>query len=237
MSTPAARPAPPFRIGMIIFPDMTNLDFAGPFDVLAHMPDTIINVLAKTLDPVRTDIGGVVLPDTTLDECPPLDMLFVGGGPGVNALLEDEIVLEFFRARAPRAQWITSVCTGALVLGAAGLLRGYKAATHWTAMEVLRPLGAMPTYERVVVDRNRITGGGVTAGIDFALTIAKLLHGADIAQAIQLGMEYDPAPPFNTGSPRVAPGHLVESVRKRAAALTEERFSLAKRIGQKHGWA
>jgi cyclohexyl-isocyanide hydratase len=231
-----SEPARPFQIGMIIFPDMTNLDFAGPLEALARMPNTVVHVLAKSVDPVTTDIGGKVLPGLSLQDCPPLDMLFIGGGPGINALLEDEVILDFLRTRAPTAQWITSVCTGALVLGAAGLLRGYKAATHWTAMEALRPFGAIPTHERIVIDRNRVTGGGVTAGIDFALTIAKILHGPEIAQAIQLGMEYDPAPPFDVGSPRVAPPELVEAVRSRAAAITEHRISLAKKIGKKNGW-
>jgi cyclohexyl-isocyanide hydratase len=163
-------------------------------------------------------------------------LIFVGGGPGTNALLEDEEILRFVAEQGLKADWVTSVCTGALVLGAAGLLRGYKAATHWTAMEALRPLGAEPTDKRVVVDRNRVTGGGVTAGMDFALTIVALLHGDAIAQSMQLAMEYDPEPPFRSGSPRVAPAAIVESVRAGVAARTADRIAIAKRVAQKNGW-
>ncbi|MEO8922291.1 MAG: DJ-1/PfpI family protein [Caldimonas sp.] len=219
-----------FHIGMLIFDGMTNLDFAGPLDVLARMPDAVVHVLAKSRDPVITDTGLLVSPALALGQAPPLDMLFVGGGPGSTALMEDEEVLSFLRERAVTACWITSVCTGALVLGAAGLLRGYKAATHWTAMDVLPLLGAEPVCERVVVDRNRITGGGVTAGIDFGLRVAALLHGDAVAQAIQLGMEYDPKPPFDCGSPRLASAAIVDRVRQRTAAMTDARMAAARRI-------
>jgi cyclohexyl-isocyanide hydratase len=143
--------------------------------------------------------------------------------------MEDEEVLSFLRDRAPRAQWVTSVCTGALVLGAAELLRGYRAATHWNAMEILPLLGAQPVAERVVVDRNRITGGGVTAGIDFGLTVVAQLFGASVAQMIQLGSEYDPAPPFDSGSPATAPPELVARFRQRMQPLTERRRATATR--------
>ena len=220
----------PFHIGMLIFDGMTNLDFAGPLDVLARMPGAAVHVLARSREPVTTDIGIPVLPTLAFDEAPPLDMLFVGGGAGSTALMEDAAVLNFLRERALSAKWITSVCTGALVLGAAGLLRGYKAATHWSAMEVLPLLGAEPVHERVVVDRNRITGGGVTAGIDFGLRVAALLHGDAVAQAIQLGMEYDPQPPFDCGSPQVADAALVARVRQRMAPITEARMAAARRL-------
>jgi cyclohexyl-isocyanide hydratase len=221
---------PPFHIGMLVFPGMTNLDFAGPLEVLARMPGAVVHVLGKERAAVLTDIGQPVLPQLTLAEAPALDMLFVGGGPGATALMEDADVLDFLRERAPAAQWITSVCTGALVLGAAGLLRGYRATTHWTAMEVLPLLGAEPVHQRVVVDRNRITGGGVTAGIDFGLTVAAQLHGEAVAKGLQLGMEYDPRPPFDCGSPGSAPADLVAQVRERAATLTEARLAVARRI-------
>jgi cyclohexyl-isocyanide hydratase len=151
--------------------------------------------------------------------------------------MEDEETIDFLVQRAPHARWITSVCTGALVLGAAGLLRGYKAATHWTAMEVLPYFGAEPVHRRVVVDRNRITGGGVTAGLDFALTVAAALHGDDHAQAMQLGMEYAPQPPFDTGSPATAPVELVQRVRMQVAKSTEARMAAAQRIALRQGWA
>jgi cyclohexyl-isocyanide hydratase len=221
---------PSFHIGMLVFPGMTHLDFAGPLEVLARMPGAVVHVLGKDRTAVLTDLGQPVLPQRTLAEAPTLDMLFIGGGPGATALMEDTQVLDFLRERAPAAQWITSVCTGALVLGAAGLLRGYRATTHWTAMEVLPLLGAEPVHQRVVVDRNRITGGGVTAGIDFGLTVAAQLHGEAVAKGLQLGMEYDPRPPFDCGSPGSAPAELVAQVRERAASMTEARLAAARRI-------
>ena len=187
---------------MIIFEGMTNSDFAAPADVFARVRAARVHVLAKSTNPVTTDGKVRVVPDTALREAPPLDLLFVPGGPGVAAMMEDAEVLEFLAERAPRARWITSVCTGALVLGAAGLLRGYRATTHWSALEILPLLGAEAVDERVVIDRNRITGGGVTAGIDFGLTVVSELFGAEMAQLIQLGQEYNPQPPFNAGSPR-----------------------------------
>ena len=217
----------PFTIGMIIFDDMTNLDFAGPADMFARVRDAHTIVLSKTSAPVRTDSGGRVLADMTLAEAPDIDLLFIGGGPGTLALMDDAETLDFLRERAPRAQWITSVCTGALVLGAAGLLRGYKAATHWNAMDVLPLLGAEPVHQRVVIDRNRITGGGVTAGIDFALTVIARLWGDETAQLIQLGSEYNPAPPFDAGSPDVAPPHLVARFKTQTHALVEKRRAAA----------
>jgi cyclohexyl-isocyanide hydratase len=219
-----------FQVGMLIFDGMTNLDFAGPFEVFARMPDTTVHVIGIREGVVTSDVGGLVLSTVTLETCPSLDLFFVGGGPGVNALMEDEHVLKFIERMGGQASWVTSVCTGALLLGAAGLLRGYKAATHWTAMDVLPLLGATPVSERVVIDRNRVTGGGVTAGIDFGLTIASLLHGEEIAQALQLGMEYDPAPPFAVGSPRSAPEALLAMVRAGAKPLTEERMAAASRV-------
>ena len=229
--------AAPFQIGMLIFPGMTSLDFAAPLDVFARLPNSRVHVLAKTLVPVVTDIGLHELPTSRMQDAPALDLLFIGGGPGINLLMEDEETIGFFAERAPQACWITSVCTGALVLGAAGLLRGYKAATHWTAMEVLPYFGAEPVHQRVVVDRNRITGGGVTAGLDFALTVAAELHGAAHAQVMQLAMEYAPQPPFDTGSPVTAPAELVERVRALAAKSTDARMAAAQRIAHRHGWS
>jgi cyclohexyl-isocyanide hydratase len=225
-----------FQIGMIIFEGMTNLDFAGPHDIFARLPNTVVHVMAKENEPIITDVGGRVLPSIALAEAPQLDLIFIGGGPGTTALLEDDAMLEFLSRQAEKAQWVTSVCTGALVLGAAGLLRGYKAATHWTAMEVLKPLGAEPVHTRVVIDRNRITGGGVTAGIDFGLTIAALLHGPGLAQAMQLGMEYDPAPPYQSGSPELAPPDILERVLQGTSKLTATRMEAAESVARKNGW-
>jgi cyclohexyl-isocyanide hydratase len=194
-----------FQIGMIIFDQMTNLDFVGPCDAFARIRQANVTVLGKTLAPITTDAKHRVLADATLADAPELDMLFVPGGPGTTAMMEDPEVLAFLRARAPRAQWVTSVCTGALVLGAAGLLKGYQAATHWASMELLEQFGATPVSQRVVIDRNRVTGGGVTAGIDFALTLIARLWGEETAKTVQLGMEYNPKPPFDAGEPDRVP--------------------------------
>jgi len=227
---------PPFQIGMLVFPGMTALDFAAPLEFFARMPDTRVHVLAKTMEPVATDIGMHTMPTLRMKDAPRLDLLFIGGGPGINALMEDQETIAFLAARAPEAQWITSVCTGALVLGAAGLLRGYQAATHWASMEVLPLLGATPVHERVVVDRNRITGGGVTAGVDFALTVAAQLHGVEWAQAIQLALEYDPRPPFPGGSPATAAPELVATVRASLGDWTQARVDVARRVAKNNGW-
>ena len=232
-TSPDARP---FAIVMVVFPGMTNLDLAGPLDVLARMPGARATLVSKDGAAVRSDLGFDVVPTHSFAGAPQADLLFIGGGPGINQVLQDVATIGFLDAQAAGAQWVTSVCTGALALGAAGLLRGYRAATHWTAMEALRPFGAEPTDERVVVDRNRITGGGVTAGIDFGLVIAKLLHGEGVAEAMQLGMEYDPQPPTRSGSPRLAPPALVAKLRAATAAITAERIALAKAIAGRNGW-
>jgi cyclohexyl-isocyanide hydratase len=229
---PVLKPGEPrFKIAMVIFDDMTNQDFVGPHDIFSRVPVADIDVLAKTLDPVRTDARGRVLPDKSLRDAADLyDLLFIGGGGGTTGLMENPEMLDFLRAKAATAQYVTSVCTGALVLGAAGLLDGYRAATHWAAMGVLPLLGAIPTEQRVVTDRNRITGGGVTAGIDFGLTVVAQIWGADYAQLLQLGMEYDPQPPFDAGSPDRAPTHIVAESRKLLASLTQRRLDAARRI-------
>lgn len=213
----------PLQIGFLIFADMTQLDFTGPYEVFARLPDTLVHVVAKRVGPVRTDRGLVLVPTVTCAACPPLDVIIVPGGPGQQALMDDAEVLGFLRAQAKGARYVTSVCTGALVLGAAGLLTGYRATTHWLSLPLLEMFGAIPVDERVVIDRNRVTGGGVTAGIDFGLRLAAELHGEAVAQRIQLQMEYSPAPPFDAGSPATAPKAVVEAVRRAAAALVEER--------------
>ncbi len=229
-ATEAVPTTPVFHIGMLIFDGMTNLDFAGPFEVFARLPATKVHVIAKTMAVKVSDSGMLLVPNMVLDNAPALDMLFIGGGAGVNQLMEDREVLDFVRRQGNSVSWITSVCTGALVLGAAGLLDGYRAATHWAAMEVLPLFGAIPVHERVVIDRNRITGGGVTAGIDFGLTIAAMLYGENVAMASQLAMEYDPKPPYDAGSPRSAPPAITERVRTAMSKTTEERFAIARRI-------
>ena len=216
-------------IGMLIFPEMTQLDFTGPYEVFAQLPGCEVKVIAKSLAPVAAKGGLKFLPDTTLDSAPALDLVFVPGGPGTGALLEDREVLEFLRRQSQDAKYVTSVCTGALVLGAAGLLKGYRATTHWLSLDLLPVFGAIPLPERVVTDRNRITGGGVTAGIDFALTVAAEVAGIDKAKSIQLLIEYNPAPPFACGHPDTADADIVGNVRSAMAPLQEKRLQLAKR--------
>lgn len=216
-------------IGMLIFPDMTQLDFTGPYEVFSQMPECEVKVIAKTLQPVAARGGLRFLPDTTIDDAPPLDLVFVPGGPGVGALMEDKAVLEFLRRQAQQARYVTSVCTGALVLGAAGLLKGYRATTHWLSLDLLPVFGATAMPERVVFDRNRITGGGVTAGIDFALSVAGEVLGADAAKTIQLLIEYNPAPPFACGHPETADAAIVNNLRVARAPMQASRLEQAKR--------
>ena len=220
------------NIGMLIFPDMTQLDFTGPYEVFAQLPGCSISVIAKSLEPVAAKGGLRFLPDTTLDSSPKLDLVFVRGGPGTGALLEDREVLEFLRRQSAGARYVTSVCTGALVLGAAGLLKGYKATTHWLSLGLLAEFGATPLPDRVVTDRNRITGGGVTAGIDFALTVAAEVAGVDKAKSIQLLIEYNPAPPFSCGHPDTADAGIVGGVRGAMAPLQAQRLALAQRAAK-----
>ncbi|MGE0875679.1 MAG: DJ-1/PfpI family protein [Burkholderiales bacterium] len=217
------------RIGMLIFPDMTQLDFTGPYEVFSQVPGATLHVIAANAAPVAAKGGLKFVPDTTLADAPQLDLLFVPGGPGVSALMEDRAVLEFLRREADKAQYVTAVCTGALVLGAAGLLKGYRAATHWLSMDQLPVFGAIPVAERVVIDRNRVTGGGVTAGIDFALVIAAKVAGEDAAKAIQLLIEYNPAPPFACGHPDSADAAVVAKVREQRAPMQAARLAQAKR--------
>ncbi|WP_417449153.1 DJ-1/PfpI family protein [Kordiimonas sp.] len=210
-------------IGFYLFPEMTQLDFAGPFEVFSQVPDTQIHLAAKTLEPVKADTGLRLLPTTTLEACPDVDVLCVPGGPHVDLLFDDETTLAFLRRQGVQASYVTSVCTGSLILGAAGLLKGYKATSHWTSVDLLSHFGAVPTRGRVVKDRNRITGGGVTAGIDFALTVVAELKGDRVAKMIQLGTEYNPEPPFNCGHPDVAEPEIVDAVKTRMSDRLERR--------------
>jgi cyclohexyl-isocyanide hydratase len=197
---------------------VTQLDFTGPLQVFAGLPGAKIHLIWKRIEPVPSDSVLMLTPTITYADCPQLDVICVPGGAGADDLVNDEETLDFLRAQARSAKYITSVCTGSLVLGAAGLLQGFRAATHWSAMEYLPAFGAIPTETRVCVDRNRVTGGGVTAGIDFALTLVSILADRKTAEAIQLGMEYNPAPPFNSGSPDTAPPEILALVKERIAA-------------------
>jgi len=214
---------PTFRIGFLAFPAMTQLDLTGPLQVFANLPGAEIRVIWKTLEPISTQGGVRLVPDTVLAECPPLDVICVPGGPGVLALMDDAEVLDFLRQQAAQARYVGSICTGALVLGAAGLLRGRKATTHWAWTDLLVPLGAIPTPGRVVRDGNIFSGGGVTAGIDFALVMVAELAGREAAENIQLGIEYAPAPPFNAGNPETARPELVATARARMTDVRVQR--------------
>ncbi|WP_235302843.1 DJ-1/PfpI family protein [Sphingopyxis sp. MWB1] len=200
-------------IAMLVHPKMVLQDLVGPLTVF-NMMRADIHLVWKTLDPVATDVGIAVTPTTRLADCPAdLDILFVPGGlDGSVAVMADAEVLAFLADRGARARYVTSDCTGSLVLGATGLLRGYRATSHWTVRDELALLGAIPSADRVVVDRNRLTGGGVTAGIDFGLTLAALIRGEEAAQRIQLVIEYAPAPPFHAGTPETAPPAIVQAV-------------------------
>jgi cyclohexyl-isocyanide hydratase len=216
-------------IGMLIFPDMTQLDFAGPYEVFAKLPGCEIKIIAHSLEPVSTNGGLKIIPDTAIGDAPRLDVIFVPGGPGVGALMEDKEVLAFLRQQAQHAQYVTSVCTGALILGAAGLLKGYRASTHWLSLDLLPIFGATAIPDRVVIDGNRITGGGVTAGIDFALSLAAKIFDPETAKTIQLLIEYNPAPPFVSGHPDTADPAIVHAVRSKRAPLQAARLEQAKR--------
>jgi cyclohexyl-isocyanide hydratase len=206
------------HIGLLLYPGLTQLDLTGPFELLHRVPDARVHLLWKTLDVVVADSGLGLCPTMTLADCPPLDVIMVPGGGGQIPLMTDEAVLGFLREQARTARWVTSVCTGALVLGAAGLLAGYEATTHWAFIDLLPAFGATPRSERVVVDRNRITGGGVTAGIDFGLRLVAELAGERVAKAVQLGLEYDPAPPYRSGHPREAEPEITALVKGQFAA-------------------
>jgi cyclohexyl-isocyanide hydratase len=223
------------HIGMLIFPQMTQLDMTGPYEVLARLPNCQVHLVAKDLAPVTTDRGLQIVPTATYESCPPLDVVMVPGGPGQQPLMEDDAALGFLRRQAATAQYVTSVCTGSLVLGAAGLLKGKRATSHWAALDHLKLLGAIPVSEHVVIEGNIVTGAGVTSGIDFALTLAAILEGEQTAREIQLQIEYDPAPPFNSGSPKKAAPETVDKLRARGMPLYEARKATAMRVGKKLG--
>jgi cyclohexyl-isocyanide hydratase len=207
------KPASATSVGFVLFPGLTQLDLTGPFEVLARVPGVAAFLVARDRSPVVSDMGLGLVPTTTFAECPHLDVLCVPGGPGVNAAMLDSELLAFVREQATKARFVTSVCSGALILGAAGLLDGRRAATHWASVDFLPSFGATPSKERVCVDGNVITGGGVTAGIDFGLSLAALLAGEEVAQRIQLSLEYEPHPPVTAGSPESAPPAVVDAYR------------------------
>ena len=210
-------------IGLVLYPEVTALDAVGPYEALVRIPGARVRWVGAGPGPVCTQGGLALHVDTAYEECRPLDVLCVPGGPGQIDQMEDPALLRFLRAQAGTARWVTSVCTGSLLLGAAGLLRGYRATTHWRYLDCLEDLGAAPVRKRVVCDRNRITAAGVSAGIDMGLFLAALLRGDAAAREIQLGMEYDPQPPFQSGSPDTADPDILAAVEERTQALYDAR--------------
>jgi len=223
------------HIGFLLFPNVQQLDLTGPYDVLASLPGVKLHLVWKDLEPVKSSTGLVFSPTTRFDDCPPLDVICVPGGAGVGPLIEDPETLAFIQEQAAQARYVTSVCTGSLVLGAAGLLRGRKATTHWAYHDMLTTLGAVAVNDRVVRDGNLLTGGGITAGIDFALTLASELVGTDEAQLIQLQLEYAPAPPFNSGSPQTAPQAVLDAARQRVVESRRVRGEITARAAERLG--
>lgn len=204
--------------GLLVFPGLTQLDMTGPYEVLARLPGWRAEIVARTMDPVRTDKGLTLLPTLDFASAPQLDLLVVPGGPGTDDLLLDTEAVAFVRKQGLAAKYIFGICTGSMLLGAAGLLKGRRAGGHWSARDLLSQFGATPSDARMTVDGNLYTAGGVTSGIDMALKLAADLAGADVAQQIQLQIEYDPEPPFRSGTPFVAPPEILERTKKAGAA-------------------
>lgn len=219
------------QIAMLIYPEMTAMDMVAPQLIFANLPNAKVHLVWKDMAPIVCDSGLAVLPTCTLEACPAdLDVLFVGGSKAATwPLLHDKTIINFLADRGARAKWVTSVCTGSLLLAAAGLLNGYNATSHWAVRHLLASLGAEPINERVVSDRNRLTGGGITAGIDFALMLASKLCGEQFAQTLQLILEYDPEPPFPGGSPQ----HAAPEILQLAQSIYADEVSLATQaVGQ-----
>ena len=214
---------PPISVAFLLFPNVTQLDLTGPAQVLSRLGNAKIDLVWKTLDPVMTDAGFAILPTATFEDISQADILCVPGGIGVTDVMMDQAAMAWVRQMGGSAEWVTSVCTGSLILGAAGLLEGYEATTHWAWHEHLALFGALPVKARTVFDRNRVTGGGVTAGIDFALSLMAAIRGEDHARMVQLALEYDPAPPFDSGSPDKAGDALMSRYAERMAALAPNR--------------
>ena len=228
-------PSETIEIGIVFFPGMTQLDVTGPFEVLARLPGARVHLLWKKVEPITSDVGLTLMPTTSFADCPRLDVLCIGGGPGQIAFMEDEEAMAFIASAGADARYITSVCAGSLVLAGAGLLEGYRAACHWLSRDQLSLLRAIPVAERIVIDRNRITGGGVTAGIDFGFRVAAELCGEAVAKRLQLLLEYDPAPPFDV-SERTGPAELLAEVRTAAGPMLEKRLQASHRARARLGW-
>jgi cyclohexyl-isocyanide hydratase len=225
------------QIGSLLFEGIDQIDLTGPFEVLSQIPNSTYRIYAKTAGPVRDIRGLRLMPDAGLADAPPLDVLHVPGGFGQEALMEDAEVLAWIRQQAAGACSIFSVCTGALLCGAAGLLKGRRATTHWASFHLLSLFGAIPVNERVVVDGSYVFAAGVTAGIDGALRLAAELRGDDAAQAIQLHMAYAPEPPFNSGTPETAPPAILQQARQSVQGITARREATARLVAARLGVA
>lgn len=223
------------HIGAIVFPQVDQADLTGPFEVLSRLPDSTFYVLGRELAPVSDMYGLILTPTATFAEAPILDLLLVPGGWGQEALMEDEDVLGFIRASTARGAYTFSVCTGALLCGAAGILRGIRSTTHWSAFHLLKYFGAIPVDARVVIDGRFISAAGITAGLDGALRAASLLRGESVAQQIQLSIEYAPEPPFDSGTPMSAPRDVLEAVRASCRQIGESRLFIAQQFATRHG--
>ncbi|MBA4161906.1 MAG: thiamine biosynthesis protein ThiJ [Novosphingobium sp.] len=223
------------HLAFLLFPNVTQLDLTGPAQFLSRLPGAKVDLVWEAVEPVPTDAGFSILPTATFADVPAADLICIPGGMGIADVIDHAPALDWVRQVGGGAQWVTSVCTGALVLGAAGLLEGYKATTHWAWHDKLALFGAEPVQARHVIDRNRATGGGVTAGIDFALALMREIAGEDHARMVQLALEYDPAPPFDSGSPGKAGAELIAAYQARAARLAPDRMARleasARRLG------
>jgi cyclohexyl-isocyanide hydratase len=223
------------QIAFLLFPGLTQLDMTGPAQFLSRMPGAKMDLVWKSTEPVMTDAGFAIQPTAIFADIGHVDILCIPGGVGVSDVMNDDEAMAWIRKVGAEAKWVTSVCTGSLILGAAGLLQGYKATTHWAWHHLLAQFGADPVKARTVTDRNRVTGGGVTAGIDFALTLIALVSGEGVAKTLQLGLEYDPAPPFDCGAPDKAGEEILAAYRAVVSASFPDREAeiaeAAKRLG------
>lgn len=226
----------PISVAFLVFPNVTQLDLTGPAQVLSRLGNVTLNLVWKDTNPVPTDAGFPLLPTATFEQVSQADILCVPGGLGTMDIMQDTEVLDWLRKMAARADWVTSVCTGSLVLGAAGLLKGYRSACHWASVDQLAYFGATPVRERIVEDRNRFSGGGVTSGIDFALALAARIRGEDFARFIQLSIEYDPHPPFDAGSPDKVSPDILERYYKLIEAAVPDRDAKVKAIADSLGF-
>lgn len=224
----------PLSIGCLIFPGLDQLDFTGPFEVFSRIPNVSVHLIWKEASPVADMKGLILAPQTTLADCPPLDVVHIPGGAGQEALMHDELVLEWIQEQSQRA-FVFSVCTGALICGAAGLLQNKRATTHWASFDLLKYFGAIPVNSRMVFEENLATTAGVTAGIDAALELTARLRGPEVAQRIQLYMEYAPAPPFDCGTPETAPPAVYQHVASAIGVLHDARRITAERVAQRLG--